>query len=162
MRTPFRAVASLAVLALLTAARPASADLTAFLSANTTPQAREGYGFAIGGGFGVVGWEGEYAWATEDPGDLAPALRTLTGNVLFQNPLPMNGFTFYGTLGAGFYREEFFSASETNITTSFGGGFKLTVAGPLRVRVDYRVFTFMGDPEYGVPKRFYVGGTLQF
>ena len=37
---------------------------------------------------------------------------------------------------------------ETNFGTNVGGGAKITLAGPLRVRLDYRVFTLRGTPRH--------------
>ena len=38
-----------------------------------------------------------------------------------------------------------------------GGGVKITLAGPLRVRVDYRLFTLRGSPRVSPVHRFYAG-----
>jgi adenylate kinase len=44
-----------------------------------------------------------------------------------------------------------------------GGGVKMNLAGPLRLRLDYRVFTFRGeDVRHARPQRFYVGLNLKF
>jgi hypothetical protein len=43
-----------------------------------------------------------------------------------------------------------------------GGGVKVSVAGPLRLRFDYRVFTLQGDPRHSKPQRFYAGVNLKF
>ena len=52
--------------------------------------------------------------------------------------------------------------STTNVGTNFGGGVKISLLGPLRVRVDYRVFKLSGDAVYETPQRFYVGANLAF
>ena len=36
--------------------------------------------------------------------------------------------------------------SETNVGVNVGGGVKMSLAGPLRLRLDYRVFTLKGTP----------------
>ena len=141
----------------------ARADLTGFVAAATTPQTRPGFGFAAGGSFAVIGWEAEYCYNTEDPGDMAPAVRTYMGNVFAQNPVPINGLTFYATVGGGIYSERLGEGeSETNVGTNLGGGVKIDLTGPLRLRLDYRVFTFVGSPLYKSPQRFYVGLVLNF
>jgi hypothetical protein len=43
-----------------------------------------------------------------------------------------------------------------------GGGVKVNLAGPLRLRFDYRVFTLQGDPLHSNPQRFYAGLNLKF
>ena len=43
-----------------------------------------------------------------------------------------------------------------------GGGAKIKLVGPLRVRLDYRVFNLQGTPRYETYHRFYVGANLRF
>jgi len=43
-----------------------------------------------------------------------------------------------------------------------GGGVKMSLIGPLRLRLDYRVFTLRGSPLYEKPQRFYAGVNLKF
>lgn len=163
MRFLLRAVLSIALLlACLGLAVPAAADVTAFYGAATTPQTRPTFGVAAGSSIAVIGWEFEFARATEDPGDLAPSVRTFMGNVFAQNPVPINGLTFYATLGGGVYRERLGDESHWNVGTNIGGGVKIDLKGPLRLRFDYRLFTFAGDPLYKTPQRFYVGLNLRF
>jgi hypothetical protein len=164
MRSHARVIpAALTLAAVLLLCRPASADVTGFFGGNTTPQTRPVFGAALGGSFAIIGWEFEYCYNTEDLGDFAPAIRTYMGNVLAQNPIPINGLTFYGTVGAGIYSERLGDAdSETNVGTNLGGGVKIDLTGPLRLRVDYRLFTLMGSPLTRSPQRFYVGLTLRF
>ena len=38
----------------------------------------------------------------------------------------------------------------------------MTLAGPLRLRLDYRVFTLQGTPRHSKPQRFYAGLNLKF
>ncbi len=38
----------------------------------------------------------------------------------------------------------------------------MTLAGPLRLRLDYRVFTLQGDPLHSKPQRFYAGFNIKF
>jgi opacity protein-like surface antigen len=151
-----------AVLGCLFLAPPAAADLTGFFGAATTPQTRPALGVAVGGSLVVVGWEIEYARATEDEGDFAPAVTTFMGNVLAQNPVPLNGMTFYATVGAGVYREALGDESTVNVGTNLGGGVKIDISGPLRLRLDYRLFTFAGEPLHKTPQRFYAGLTITF
>ncbi len=39
---------------------------------------------------------------------------------------------------------------------------KIKLAGPLRLRLDYRVFLLRGSPLYEKPQRFYAGINLGF
>jgi opacity protein-like surface antigen len=76
--------------------------------------------------------------------------------------LPLGRLQFYGTAGAGVYRETLREESETNVGINLGGGVKITLLGPLRLRLDYRVFTLRGEPRHSKPQRFYVGLNLKF
>ena len=140
----------------------ASADLTAFLGTNPTPVNRVTTGFGVGMGLVIVGFEFEYGHTREDIKELAPSLRTFMFNGLLQTPIPIAGMQFYGTAGAGGYRESFEEVSETNLGINVGGGVKVSLAGPLRLRFDYRIFTLQGSPRYSKPQRFYAGLNLKF
>jgi hypothetical protein len=140
----------------------AAADLTAFLGASSSPSTRPMKGFAIGTGLLIVGFEFEYAHANEKLEKGAPSLRTFMFNGLLQTPIPIAGMQFYGTAGGGVFRETLDRNSETNLGIDVGGGVKMTLAGPLRLRLDYRVLTLRGSPLYSNPKRFYAGINLKF
>jgi opacity protein-like surface antigen len=140
----------------------ASADITAFLGTNFTPTNRLTTGFGVGAGLVIVGFEFEYGHTREDLTELAPSLRTFRFNGLLQTPIPIAGMQFYGTAGGGAYRETLNGLSETNFGINVGGGVKMNLAGPLRLRFDYRVFTLQGDPLHSKPQRFYVGINVKF
>jgi hypothetical protein len=140
----------------------ASADVTAFIGANSTPTNRAVKGLAVGTGLLIVGFEFEYASTNEDFDKGAPALRTFMFNGLVQTPVPIGGMQFYGTAGGGIFRETLDQNSETNLGINVGGGVKMSLAGPLRLRLDYRVHTLRGSPLYSNPKRFYAGINLKF
>jgi hypothetical protein len=140
----------------------AFADFTVFLGVNPTPSNRPVRGLSVGAGLLVVGFEFEYADSSEDLEQLAPRLRTFMGNALVQTPVPIAGMQFYATAGAGGYRESLGDAAETHVGINVGGGVKMALLGPLRLRLDYRVFTFQGDPRHSKPQRFYAGINLKF
>jgi opacity protein-like surface antigen len=154
-------------LAIVLAPAPAFADITAFLGINPTPLSRPVKGFAVGIGLLIVAFEFEYADTSDKLADSAvegdaPRLRTYMGNGLVQTPIPIAGMQFYATAGGGVYRESFESGSETNVGLNVGGGVKMKLAGPLRLRLDYRVFTLRGSPAHERPQRFYAGLNLKF
>ena len=151
----------LIVLALLSPSN-ASADLTAFLGTNPTPVNRVTTGFGLGVGLVIVGFEFEYGHTRENLEELAPSLRTYMFNGLLQTPVPISGIQFYGTAGAGAYHETLNEISETNVGINLGGGVKVNLAGPLRLRLDYRIFTLQGSPRHSKPQRFYAGLNLKF
>ena len=140
----------------------ASADVTGFLGLNSTPSARAVKGFAVGTGLLIAGVEFEYANTNQDLVESAPGLRTFMFNGLLQTPIPIAGMQFYGTVGGGIFRETLDPDSETNVGINVGGGVKITLVGPLRLRLDYRVFTLRGTPLYSKPQRFYAGINLKF
>ncbi len=150
----------LAVAFALGAAAPARADFTAFLGANTTPANRQVLGGAIGAGMLVIGFEFEYAITTEDTIAAAPALKTGMGNVLLQTPF--SDFQPYLTTGVGLFNESLGSHSETSFGTNAGGGVKIGLAGPVRLRIDYRVFK-LGSGALNTPAhRIYAGLNVKF
>jgi hypothetical protein len=140
----------------------AAADITAFLGVNPTPSNRPVRGISAGVGLLIVGFEFEYANTSEDRNELAPGLRTYMFNGLVQTPFPIAGLQFYGTAGAGGYHETLLETSETHVGINVGGGVKITLVGPLRLRLDYRIFTLQGDPRHPRPQRFYAGLNVKF
>ena len=150
-----------AVMIAMTAGR-ADADATAFLGANMTPSNRPAKGFAIGMGLLIIGFEFEYATTSDDETTIAPSLKTGMGNVLLQTPFPIFGFQPYFTSGGGIYRERLGAVRDTAFGTNVGGGVKVSLAGPLRLRVDYRVFKLGGDALESPAHRVYAGLNLNF
>lgn len=162
------AIGGLALATLLICAAPAQADVTVFLgrsrSSSATPNApavSQGLrGAAFGIGLLVVGFEVEGAMHTEDPLKSIPGLTTGMGNVLVQTPT--GNVQLYGTAGGGVFRETLGTASETNFATNIGGGVKVGIFGPIRLRADFRLMNLRGTPKYKTVQRFYVGASLKF
>ena len=154
------AALAIALLGLLVCPAPAAADVTAFLGFSPTPETRATRGFAVGMNFLVVGVEFEYANTRQKEAEGVPGLVTSMFNGLVSTPT--TGFQFYGTIGGGFYRERLGDETETSFGTNFGGGAKITLAGPFRLRVDYRVFNLRGGAVHKTPQRFYAGINLRF
>ena len=146
----------------LAAAVPARADVTAFLGANTTPANRQVRGGALGFGLIVIGVEIEYAFTPDDVTAKAPALKTGMGNLVLQTPIAVFGFQPYFTTGGGFYQEELGPHSDAGFGLNTGGGVKVSLAGPIRLRVDYRVFKLGSSALNSPTQRVYVGLNLKF
>ncbi|HVH25876.1 MAG TPA: hypothetical protein VM818_03915 [Vicinamibacterales bacterium] len=161
---PTRALAIAALVAAITATtvRPAFADATFFLGAQMSPSNRASKGFAIGFGILFVGFEFEYASVNEDLEARAPSLKTGVGNVLLQTPVPIYGFQPYFTTGGGVYREQLDNRQDTSFASNVGGGVKVSLAGPLRLRVDYRVFKLESGALTSPTHRLYGGLNLSF
>ncbi len=140
----------------------ARADATVFIGANLSPSNRVAKGFAVGMGLVIVAFEFEYSATRPTIASGAPSLKTGMGNVLLQTPVPIFGFQPYVTAGGGIYRETLGAHQDTSFGTNTGGGVKISLAGPLRLRVDYRVFTLGSGALYSPAHRFYAGLNLKF
>jgi len=160
MRTVRVILSVLAVM--LCAAAPADADLTAFVGANVTPSNSPVRGFAAGLSLLVIGFEFEFSDTAADESAGAPGLRTGMFNLLLQTPFGLAGLQFYGTVGGGIYQEDGAGLEEINAGVNVGVGVKISVAGPLRMRLDYRVFTLRGSPQFERHQRLYAGLNLGF
>ena len=156
--------AAITGLFLLLVAAPARADITAFIGTSTTPDNRLTRGFAVGTGLLIIGFEFEYMNTREDVDAVqpAPSLKTGMGNVLLQTPFPVLGFQPYFTTGAGIYSETLGAHEDTSLGFNTGGGVKVNLVGPLRLRLDYRVFKLGSDALYSPSHRFYAGLNLKF
>jgi hypothetical protein len=158
-----RAIALLALVFAVLYPASARADATLFLGANTSPANRTVRGAAIGGGLVIVGFEFEYADTTEDATAGAPSLKTGMGNVLLQTPVAFAGIQPYFTVGGGVYHEELGTAiSNTGFGMNTGGGVKISLVGPIRLRVDYRVMTLKNGALITPAHRIYAGINLKF
>jgi hypothetical protein len=160
-----RPVLCVTLLLVLTGSRSAFADATAFVGLHVNPERQAFRGLAVGAGLVVIGFEGEYAQAGEDTSAGLPSLLTVSGNVYAQTPIPIKGMRFYATTGVGAYREQLESLDhqETNVVFNTGGGAKITLIGPLRLRLDYRVLKLRGGTvRPSAVHRIYAGLNLGF
>lgn len=140
----------------------AFADLTGFVGANMTPANRFVRGLSAGAGLLIVGLEFEYANTIDDTKALAPGLTTGMGNVLLQTPFAILGVQPYATTGAGLYRERLGTVQHTGLGFNTGGGVKISLVGPIRLRVDYRVFKLGSGALHSPAHRIYAGLNLKF
>ena len=155
-------VSALALLALaLVAARPAPAyaDLTAFLGLGTSPSTRPARGFAFGINLLIVGFEFEYSRTAEDLVKAAPGLTTGMFNGMVMTPT--GNTQVYLTAGGGLFRERISDTTATSFGTNIGGGVKIGLVAPLRLRLDYRVYN-LRQAGYKTPQRFYAGVNIAF
>ena len=83
-------------------------------------------------------------------------------NVIIQPPFGIGGVQPYVTGGVGLYREALLLHEQTGVGLNTGGGVKVSLIGPLRLRIDYRVFR-LGDAALHSPAhRIYAGINLRF
>jgi hypothetical protein len=138
---------------------PASADVTFFLGLNPQPAVHSVRGVSAGISMLIVGFEFDYAVTREDETREIPGLQTGMFNLLVQTP---TNTSLYVTAGVGLYRESLLGDRVTNVGTNVGGGIKISLFGPLKARIDYRVFALRGNPRYPKPQRLYVGINWMF
>ena len=110
----------------------------------------------------MIGFEFEYSDTAADEMAGAPGFRTGMFNLLLQTPFGVSGLQFYGTVGAGLYQETGGGFEATNAGGNTGVGVKIAVAGPIRMRLDYRVFKLRGTPQHETHQRLYAGLNLGF
>jgi hypothetical protein len=84
------------------------------------------------------------------------------GNVILQSPVPFFGFQPYFTTGGGLYRETLALHRSTGVGLNTGGGVKVNLVGPLRLRVDYRIFKLGSGALNSPAHRIYAGLNLKF
>jgi hypothetical protein len=153
-------LAALTALALTPA--PAAADATAFFGAATTNMTRPASGFAIAVKVIVVGIEFEYAHMDERTSSALPGINSSLFNVVMSTPTKIK---LYLTAGGGLTHETLGAGTAWGFGTNIGGGVKLPLAGPLRVRVDYRIISVHGTVPGAVDKpqqRIYAGINFAF
>lgn len=146
--------------ALLTV-RPAlaAADATAFFGFSPTVSTRSTTGFSVGVSLVVVGFEFEYAHLNTDETSGAPGVSTGMFNALVMTPTRTQ---LYVTAGVGIYHESINATGNTNYGFNVGGGLKIPLAGPIRVRVDYRVMNLNNSLVSKAIQRVYVGANIAF
>lgn len=157
-------VMTIAAVLVSAAARDARGDInaTAFLGTSTAPGARGAWGLAAGVGILVVAFEFEYSHMIDDQASGTPALDTVMFNGMVQTPFVVKRLQFYGTLGGGLYRETLGDFDHTSGGIDYGGGVKISIAGPLRARIDYRLFDLHGSARVPKPQRLYGGFIMSF
>jgi hypothetical protein len=164
--------ASLCVTALTLSAAPAVAqtwespiNITTFAGMAVTSGPHPASGVAVGlkPQPGPVSLEFEYSRSRGDTVSGPPAIATLAGNILVQRQ--RSRFQYYGTFGVGLYAPlpdlsrrrggGVHQTSEPDSARNIGGGAKVTLVGPLKLRMDYRAFFLAGRESN--QHRFYVG-----
>ena len=142
-------------------------NITAFAGVAVASGPHQANGVAVGlkPEPGPVSFEFEYSRSRRDPVAGVRAIETLACNILVQPSRQRSRFQFYGTLGVGLYAPlhdlshprggGVHQSSEPDSARNVGGGAKVTLAGPLKLRMDYRAFFLAGGESN--QHRFYVG-----
>ena len=140
--------AALLCLWLAAGAAPARADATAFVGVTTASTARPTFGVAWGRCPSLIGFEIEFARTIGDPTETEPSLSTVGANLIVQTTAPLHGTQFYGIGGFGAYGESIGNGrGSTGLSGNIGAGAKFTLAGDLKLRVDYRLFLLNDSPD---------------
>ena len=103
------------------------------------------------------GWSGPLGGCEFDANDMAAIARS-------RGIVPK--VQLYATIGAGYYRIRYESLDlqDTGFGTNVGGGVKIDLVGPLRLRLDYRIFKLtdtFADLD-ATSQRFYAGANIEF
>ena len=144
-------------------AAPASADITGFLGANTTPDNRPVKGVPSAPAF----------WSSASSSNMPPPIRmTPNGERRRSRPAwatcccrrrsPIFGLQPYFTTGGGVYRERLASTRHTGFGLNTGGGVKISLAGPMRLRSTTGCSNWEAARCYSPAHRFYAGINLKF
>ena len=156
-----RRAALLAVL-LGAGADPAFADLTVFIGSTTT-LSRTTRGAALGLSLESVGAELELARTPAARVAGRPGLTTGLFNLVLGTPFRSDGrFQVYGAVGAGVYREDTAERGRADLALAGGGGVYIRLAGPLRIRLDYRMIALRRNTLPSRPHRAYAGLNVAF
>ena len=157
-----RAAVVLAAGAILLVPSLAHADITGFLGSLRTTNPQTVSGVAASVTLIVVGVEFEYANAPENVSTLTPRLSTGMVSALVRTPT--GKIQLYGTIGVGVYREARGIVTNTNTASCIGGGVTIGLAGPLGVRLDYRIIGLRNsiNADTSTRHRIYAGVNLKF
>lgn len=159
----------LAVMALTLSAAPAVAQtqesgvsITTLAGVAIAPGPHPATGIAVGlrPQPGPISLEFEYSRSRSGVVGGEPGILTLAGNILVQPSRQRSRFQFYGTFGVGLYAlPSGHDVSEPESARNIGGGTKIALAGPLKLRMDYRAFLLARLPgeTHSNEHRVYVG-----
>ncbi len=158
---PLLLAAALATLTVLCTPRDAQADLTAFVGTFRTTENQPVRGVSLGMKILLVGIELEYAFAPEDTEKRLSSIQE--GSAALIAETPTGRVKLYGLAGAGVYRERLGDVTVANSwSLHIGGGLKIGLAGPIGIRVDYRLVTLNGRATDKQQQRLYAGLNLNF
>ena len=155
-------LAALPALLLCVGVDRAFADLTVFAGIDASTS-RTAVGAALGLPLEPFGLEFEYARMRGDGVAGRPALQTSLFNLLLGTPVRTGRrVRIYAALGGGAYRERLEEHARTGLAAGAGGGVHLRLAGPFRLRLDYRLLAFRGGALHRRLRRAYAGLDLAF
>jgi hypothetical protein len=115
----------------------ARADATVLVGLTSVDALRPSYGFSFGYRPSAVGFEIEYLSTT--PGDYSAG--GIFASLIVQ-PVTISKVQIFAVGGVGVWGEGFAGGKRTGVLNAgnVGGGVLVPLAGPLRLRLDYRLF----------------------
>ncbi len=115
----------------------ARADATVLVGLTSVDALRPSYGFSFGYRPSAVGFEIEYLSTT--PGDYTAG--GIFASLIVQ-PVTISNVQIFAIGGLGVWGEGFAGGKRTGVLTAgnVGGGVLVPLAGPVRLRLDYRLF----------------------
>ena len=129
-------------------AAPASADGTLLFGLQTTSSPHPTVGVAWGHWPGTVGFELEYAGSLGKATATTPSAGTITANALVRTPWRIHGCRVYALGGFGMYGESGGGRGSGEVgATDLGAGTAIPLGGPLKLRLDYRVYMLGRAPD---------------
>ena len=121
---------------------------------------RSGRGAAIGAGFTIVAFEFEYASSGDDPTSARRRSRRAWATCCCRRRWPSSGSSRTSRPAAASITRAG-EHGDTGFGFNTGGGVKISLVGPLRLRVDYRVFKLGSGALYSPAHRVYAGLNLK-
>jgi hypothetical protein len=119
----------------------ARADATVLVGLTLVDALRPSYGFSFGYRPSAVGFEIEYlsTLGQTTPGDYSAG--GIFGSLIVQ-PVTISNVQIFAVGGVGVWGEGFAGGKRTGVLNArnVGGGVLVALAGPLRLRLDYRLF----------------------
>ena len=141
MRSFSAAAVLAAALALAAPGQASAASFGAFIGFSPTGSFRVADGFSFTGHLALIGIELEYGHLGQDSGSHTPGATTAMANLQIATP---GHFQVYVTGGAGLSHENLDAQHQWGGVLNLGGGIKSKIAGPIHLRIDYRVLMFYG------------------
>lgn len=151
MRRVLNRFALLAAIVIMTPAS-ARADGTVLLGLTSAGTLRPSFGFSFGYRPSAVGVEVEYlsTFPQQSPGGYSAG--GIFGSVIVQ-PVTISHLEIFAVGGVGVWGEGFKGGKRTGVLNAgnVGGGVLVALAGPLKLRLDYRLFLLaeVSDAEVG-------------
>ena len=153
---------ALAIVLSAACAAPARADATAFLGANLSPANRQVNGVSAGVSLVIVGLSSSMRNATDDQGGRARRSRPGWATCCCRRRSPSPASSRTSPSAAACITKPGTRIATPAFGMNTGGGVKISLVGPIRLRVDYRVFK-LGSGALNTPAhRIYAGLNLKF